>query len=441
MAQAPILIIGNGISGISAAREIRKRSDQRIIVISDETPYMISRPALMYVYMGHMKAEHIEPYERSFWDKNNITLIHDRVLSLDTAMRQVTLSKGDPLTYDRLVLATGSKSRRLGLDHEDVEGVVSLYHWHDLQKIERLSHAFGTPAAQHKITSAVITGGGLIGVELAEMLHTRGIQVTMIVRDSHFWGSVVDAHEGRLIQKQLDNHHIRTIYSSSVSRIIAQQGKLDGVVLNTGEELSCQMLGVTIGVEPNTALAAASGIECQRGVLVDSYLQTSAQHVYAIGDCAQLRAASEGRKTIEAVWYAGKMMGETVALTLTGNAAAYHPGIWFNSAKFFHLEYQTYGNVWPQSGSDQVHLHWSNNTQTKGIKLAYHPNTMAFLGINAWGLRIRQDKAFEAIRQGIHIQQLLDQLELFNFDAEFTPSAYGQMAESLRNQIPTSTPA
>ena len=106
---AHIAIIGNGISGITAARHIRKRSKDRITVISSETEHFFSRTALMYVYMGHMKYENIKPYEDHFWSKNNIDLVFGYVNKIDYSAQSLSFEDGSTLDYDSLVLAVGSK--------------------------------------------------------------------------------------------------------------------------------------------------------------------------------------------------------------------------------------------------------------------------------------------------------------------------------------------
>ena len=103
-----IIIIGNGISGVTAARNIRKRSADPITIISAESKYFFSRTALMYVYMGHMKFEHIQPYENHFWEDNKIDLLHAKVDSIDTSSNSITMENGDQFSYSKLILATGS---------------------------------------------------------------------------------------------------------------------------------------------------------------------------------------------------------------------------------------------------------------------------------------------------------------------------------------------
>ncbi len=118
-----IVIIGNGISGITAARHIRKLSDNKITVISGETDHFFSRTALMYVYMGHMKFEHTKPYEDDFWAKNRIELKRAWVTNIDFENKKLNLTGDETLNYDKLILALGSKPNKFGWKGQDLKGV------------------------------------------------------------------------------------------------------------------------------------------------------------------------------------------------------------------------------------------------------------------------------------------------------------------------------
>lgn len=131
-----IVIIGNGISGVTLARNIRKLSNKKITIISSETKFFYSRTALMYVFMGHVKFEHTQPYENDFWKKNNIDLVFNRVTNVNAIEKKITLSDTSQIKFDKLIIATGSKSNRYAWKGQDLYGVFSLYNKFDLDKIE-----------------------------------------------------------------------------------------------------------------------------------------------------------------------------------------------------------------------------------------------------------------------------------------------------------------
>ena len=155
-----VVIIGNGIAGITAARHIRKRSNKKILVISSETDHFFSRTALMYIYMGHMSYEDTKPYEDFFWEKNRIRLMRAFVERVDVERKLLRVAGGQDVPYDDLLLATGSRSHRFGWPGQDLHGVQGLYSLQDLELMERDTAG---------IARAVIVGGGLIGIETAEM--------------------------------------------------------------------------------------------------------------------------------------------------------------------------------------------------------------------------------------------------------------------------------
>ncbi len=414
-----IVIIGNGISGITLARHIRKNGNNRITVISAETEYFFSRTALMYVYMGHMKFEHTQPYEHWFWKKNRIELKKAYVEKIDTANKQLIFSDKERLRYDKLVLATGSKPNKLGWPGENLDGVMGMYHKQDLENLE--VHAPNNRVCKR----AVIVGGGLIGIELAEMLHSRAIPVTFLVREKSFWDAVLPNRESAMISRHILENHIDLRLGVNLKEIKANdRGHCSSVVIaETGEEIACDVVGLTAGVSPNIDIVKddTNGIETNRGILVNRYLETSVTDIYAIGDCAEQREPIGNRKPIEAVWYTGRMMGETLAQTLCGNRTEYKPGHWFNAAKFFDIEYQTYG--WVSSDRNkkdyEKHFHWRHSKDYKCVTIAYDTNTNKFLGINTFGIRMRHAIVDLWLTEERDIFYVLAHLADANFDPEF----------------------
>ena len=412
-----IVIIGNGISGVTAARHIRKKSDHRITIISAENKYFFSRTALMYIYMGHMKFEHTEPYENWFWEKNKIELKEGYVGNINTDEKQLEFSNGENLSYDKLIIATGSKPNKFGWPGQDLDGVMGMYHKQDLEKIEKYA------PNNKECKRAVIVGGGLIGIELAEMLRSRKIPVTFLVRESSFWNGVLPAQESEMINEHIKEHHIDLRLNTNLREIKSDEnGRVKSVIVEeTGEELFCDIVGLTAGVSPNINFLKDSKIETKRGVLVNRFLETNIPDVYAIGDCAEQHKAIGLRRNIEAVWYTGRMMGETVAQTICGNKTEYKPGHWFNSAKFLDIEYQTYGWVFSERGKkeNEEYFQWQHPNENICITISFDKNTHQFLGINTFGIRMRHNIFDKWLTENKSIEHVLEYLADANFDPEF----------------------
>ena len=411
-----IVIIGNGISGITAARHIRKLSDKKITIISAESEYFFSRTALMYVYMGHMKFEHTQPYENWFWKKNRLDLVNGYVSKVDTANKTLILKSTKEIKYDKLIIATGSKPNKFGWPGQDLKGVQGLYSKQDLELLE-------ANAPNNKVCKrAVIVGGGLIGIELAEMLRSRDIPVTFLVRESSFWNGVLPEGESQMINEHILEHHIDLKLDTNLKEIISDEnGWAKAVVTDKGETIPCTMVGLTAGVSPKIDFLKGSGIETGKGVKVNNFLETNIVDIYAIGDCAEQHEAIGNRRPVEAVWYTGRMMGEVLAQTICGNKRAYNPGHWFNSAKFLDIEYQTYGWVFSEkSKKDQEqHFHWRHSKEKICVTIAFNKDTKQFLGINTFGIRMRHDILDRWLTEKRSLDYVMEYLKDANFDPEF----------------------
>ena len=430
-----IVIIGNGISGVTAARHVRKLSDKRITIISAETDYFFSRTALMYVYMGHMKFEHTQPYENWFWKKNRIDLVKGYVEKVNHQEKKIQLKNGKSIIYDKLVLAIGSKSNKFGWPGQDLEGVHGLYSTQDLDKLESF-------APNNDVCNrAVIVGGGLIGIELAEMLRSRDIAVTFLVRENSFWDGVLPSGESQMINEHILEHHIDLRLNTNLVEIISDEnGRAKAVTTDKGDTIECNIVGLTAGVSPNVDFLKDSGIELGRGIKVNRFLETNIRDIYAIGDCAEQHETIGNRRPIEAVWYTGRMMGETVAQTLCGNKIEYKPGHWFNSAKFLDIEYQTYGWVFSNQGKKEYekHFHWRHPKEKICITVAYHTETMEFLGINTFGIRMRHEIFNRWLSENRNVNYVMEYLKDANFDPEFYSQYETDIVAKYNSELGTS---
>ncbi|SNC64529.1 Pyridine nucleotide-disulphide oxidoreductase [Hymenobacter gelipurpurascens] len=425
-----LVIIGNGITGVTCALTVRRlHPDARITLVSDESPYHISRPALMYTYMGHIRPQDLKPYGDWFWPENSLELVQATATHIEAEHHLVHLSTGAPLAYDKLLVATGSVSRFERWPGQELQGVQGLYGLQDLERMHRETHGVG---------QAVVVGGGLIGVELAEMLHSRGIAVTMLVRDTHYWGSVLPPEEAALVNRQLQAHHIHMHYSTELAEILGDSaGRVRAVRTTDGREIACQWVGLATGVTPNLSLAQASGLETARGILVNEHLQTNQPDVYAAGDCAQHRQTGLGQVPVEQLWYTGRQQGETVAYAICGQPQAYQRGVWFNSAKFFQLEYQTYGQVPARTPSGTHSFCWQHPNGQLLLRINFWADdNHAVTGMNTLGIRQRHDVWDQWLRQGTPVTQVLAELGAANFDPEFFQQHEAAIVGQFNEQFP-----
>ena len=406
-----VVIIGNGITGVTAARFIRKLSDYRITMISAETDHFYARTALMYIYMGHMRFRDTKPYEDSFWPKNGIDLVRGYVTQIDTEAKTVQVGGGRPIGYDALLLATGSQSNKFGWPGQDLDAVQGLYGIPDLVTMERWTDG---------IERAVVIGGGLIGIEMAEMLHTRRIPVTFLVREQGYMDYLLPPEESALINAEIRDHHIDLRLATELKEILPDAaGRARAVVTNTGEEIPCQFVGLTVGVHPNIDVAKTSNVETNRGVLVNAFFETNVPGVYAAGDCAEFREDGIGSRRIEQLWYTGRRHAKTVAQTICGRRTVYDRGVFFNSAKFFTVEYQTYGDIKPKPEAGTKTVFWQDKTAKKLVRINYAAEDGRVLGFNLLGIRYRHDVCERWILERRSIDYVLQHLREANFDPEF----------------------
>lgn len=416
-----VVVLGNGIAGITAARHLRKRdAEVRITVVSGESDHHLSRPALMYVYLGHMRYRDIVPYSASFFAKNRIDLHRGWVTRIDTDRKLLRFDDGSTLSWDRLLIATGSVPNRWGWPGQDLERVQGFYSVQDLLALER-----ATP----RVRSAVIVGGGLIGIELAEMLHSRGRHATLLVREDGYWRNVLTREESALVGRVIQAAGIELRLGTELVRVLDDgSGGAGGVETSRGDTIPCELVGLTAGVRPNLSALADSGIETARGVVVDASLRTSHPDVFAAGDCAHIHPA-EGDPFLEQVWYTGRAQGEVAAINLLGGERTYTRGIWFNSAKFLDLEYQVYGEIPNRQVDGVAHLYWEHPDGTKSLRICSRDG--AFIGLQTLGMRYRHRVCERWIAEQAPVETVLTELERADFD----PELYRRHGDAIRRGI------
>ena len=447
-----LIIIGNGIAGITAARTVRQLHPEiRIRIISSESQYFFSRTALMYIYMGHMSLQDTQPYETRFYAKNRLELLLGHVQKLYPDKKEIEIEGCPPLRYELLLLATGSRYNKFGWPGQDLPGVQGLYSLQDLEKLEQNTR-------QYKVQSAVIVGGGLIGIELAEMLHTRAIKTHFLVREKSYWDKILPAEESEMINEEIRSHHLCLHLDTELKEILPdKKGRAAAVLTSKGQKIPCQLVGLTAGVHPELGLvknsSLALSIESERGILVNERMQSSLPDIFAAGDCAQLRKEDQSPGAVEQLWYTGRMQGLAAGRFIAKRAYemedkkekaaqipahGYQRGIYFNSAKFFTIEYQVYGEVPAQAGPEQSFF-WQDKNKKKLIRLIWEgkePHNSPIQGMNFLGTRYRQDLCTQWIQEKRSAAYVAQHLQEACFDPELYKSTFSCFRRAFQEKYP-----
>jgi NADPH-dependent 2,4-dienoyl-CoA reductase/sulfur reductase-like enzyme len=332
------VIVGNGVSGVEAALALRGRdADARIALVSDEHDHFFSRPALMYVFSGQTTLRDTEPYDRGLYDRMGFDRVRKRVVSLDTPAHALVLEGGDRLSYDRLLLAVGSRGRPAPWPGAEGPGVHCFVTLGDLEGLDREARAG---------MRAVVVGGGLIGVEVAEVLHHRGLHVTFVIRENWYFPLALDARESAIVAEHMHRHGIDVRLGVNVQEVLRGGDGRPRAVRVDGGELAADLVVSAIGVVPNTGFLVGGPLELSKGgaIEVDDALRTSAKDVWAAGDCANV-TWFDGSRRPEQLWYTARDQGRVAARSILGDAVTYRRGGWYNSAKFFDIEWTTAGWV------------------------------------------------------------------------------------------------
>jgi NAD(P)H-nitrite reductase large subunit len=418
-----IVIVGNGVAGIRAALVARQR-DRRasISVVSGETDYFFSRTALMYAFMDRMTRRDLEPHERGSYAKQGIALVRDWAVDLDADAHRLTLESGRTLDYDRLVLAVGARPNVFswpGIESVQ-EGLVHFVSMQDLDHCERLA-----PSTRE----AAVVGGGLIGIELVECLSWHGKRVTFLIRDPYYWPVALGQEEAQYVNEHMREHGVDVRFNEELACIESDPaGRVKAVVTSSGDTIPCQMLGVCIGVRPNVERIAGfrTPPKIGRGIVVNEFLETSLPDVYACGDCAEIHTPQE-KPFVELIWYSAKRQGELVGRNLFGDRIAYRRPVFFNSSKFFEIEYTTVGEVMSlPDGMPTIYRKMPGRNVSQRI---VHDGEKV-LGFNMLGSRWNHEILSRWIEERRSAEFCLEHLRMAQFDVELGRVPLHRMEES-----------
>lgn len=312
------VIIGNSAAGRSAARAIQALDpDGKITVISEEPDPLYVRP-LLPDFIGGMSSLDFFGAASHFSETGLNIRLGDGAVRLDVKARQVVLASGETVSFDALLLATGSAPIQIPWPGSEAEGIAYFRTFADAERIARLARS---------ATHAVVVGGGLLGLEFVRAFQSAQLRITQLVRERQVGWPALDEKAGPIIQQALGDLGVNLALEEEVQRFEARDGRVCGVHTSKGRLIECDLVGIAVGARPRVELAQEAGLEVDRGILVDRRFQTSAPDVYAAGDVAQAFDRVWGERRVNTSWRNAQQQGEWAGIAMAGGAVEYPGGM------------------------------------------------------------------------------------------------------------------
>jgi NADPH-dependent 2,4-dienoyl-CoA reductase/sulfur reductase-like enzyme len=304
------VIVGNGIAGVTAAETVRQEQPSAEITIIAETPTpACHRPSLKDYLAGRVEEDVLFARRPSFYADKGLRFLLDCVVDIDVGRHQLALRRGQSIGYDRLLLATGARARRLTCPGSDLAGVLTLRSVTDYQVALRFLEI---------ARRVVVYGGGPLALETVDTLRQGGLRVTHLLRRRKLWADMLDRTASELILHQEQEAGVEVRVEDEIAEIIGKSGRVQGIITRNGARIPCDLLIVAIGSEPVIDCIKASGIVCERGVTVDHAMRSSVADVYAAGDVAETLDPLTGRMRIPGQWYPAMQQGRAAAYGMMG---------------------------------------------------------------------------------------------------------------------------
>jgi NADPH-dependent 2,4-dienoyl-CoA reductase/sulfur reductase-like enzyme/pSer/pThr/pTyr-binding forkhead associated (FHA) protein len=340
MQNAPTyVIIGNGITGVTAAEILRAEdSAATIIVIADDPFPVYYRPALKDYLAGRVHEDKLWARPRSFYQDRTIHFIGERVVGIQARQHLVQLQSGRQIGYQRLLLANGASPARLRCPGLQLQGVTTLRTVADYQKVQEY-----LPAARR----VVVVGSGTLALETVETLRHRGYQVTHLIRKRTLWSEVLDATASDLVLQQERRDGVDVREEEEIAEISGNNhGEVKGITTTGGAYIPCEMVLIAIGIEPNIDFLRASGIPCGRGVKVDNKMRTGVPDIYAAGDVLETTDALTGRTRVIGQWYPSIQQARAATysmLDLLDTEQPFRASTFYNATFLYGLDFASIG--------------------------------------------------------------------------------------------------
>jgi NAD(P)H-nitrite reductase large subunit len=355
------VIIGDGISGSSAAETLREKDpDADITVVSDEGEPLYNRILIKEFAKGKLPEAPISIHDEDWYADRDIELrLNTHVLRIDPDDHVVRTHEGDDITYDKLLVATGGTPTQLPVPNSDAEGIHHFWTFQDARKIRE--HA-------EEADTGVVVGAGLLGIDLAAISGAQDVDAHYLMRGNRWWRYALSLDGAEIIHEGLREKGVTPVFDSGVDHFeVDDDGHVTGAVDPNGEHYDAEFVGIAIGLDFNTEYLRGAGLEQDNGIVVDEYMQTNVEDVYAAGDLTRFYDTILGEYAQNGSWGSAKEQGKVAGTNMAADEES-EAFRWVSSYSITHFDFPFLSFGHPTIGDEYVEQKYSD-TEWRRIAL------------------------------------------------------------------------
>ena len=347
------VIIGDGIAGSSAAETLREEApDADITVITEEGEALYNRILIKEFAKGKMPEAPISIHDDDWYEERDIELeLNTHVTHVDTDGHEIETHSGDVIEYDKLLVATGGTPTQLPVDNSDADGIHHFWTFQDARSIEE--HA-------SEADTGLVVGAGLLGIDLAAICGAQDVDAKYLMRGDCWWRYALSEEGAEIIHDGLREKGVEPVFQSGVDHFTTDDdGHVTGAVDPNGEAFDGEFVGVAIGLNFNTEFLRGTDVELDDGIVVDEYMQTNVEDVYAAGDLTKFHDVLLGEQAQNGSWGSAKEQGQIAAKNMVADAeeATFE---WVSSYSITHFDFPFLSFGHPTEGDDYVERKYSD---------------------------------------------------------------------------------
>ena len=348
------VIIGDGIAGASAAETIREADpDASVTVLTDEGEALYNRILIKEFAKGKLPEAPISIHEPEWYDERDIDLqLNTHVTDIDPDAHEIQTHEGDTYEYDKLLVATGGTPAQLPVENSDADGIHHFWTFQDARGIRE--HA-------DEADQGIIVGAGLLGIDLAAVCAAQEIDAKYLMRGNRWWRYALSEEGAEIIHEALEENGVEPVFESGVDHFeVDDDGRVTGAVDPDGNHYDGEWAGVAIGLDFNTEFLNGTGLELDDGVVVDEYMQTNVEDIYAAGDLTQFYDTILDSQAQNGAWGSAKEQGSVAGTNMVADAEE-KEFRWVSSYSITHFDFPFLSFGHPTRGDDEAERKYSDS--------------------------------------------------------------------------------